>query len=59
MSGLALVASLDINPFSYATTELNADTNSASQYYFLFYHYLVDGSELEYFGTTQRDTFYQ
>ena len=57
MSGLSLgVASL--YPYSYATAELNADPNSASQYSqgFGFYHYLVDGSELEYFDTTQRDT---
>ena len=57
MSGLALgVASL--SPLSYATAELNADPNSASQYSqgFGFYHLANDGSEVENFGTTQRDT---
>ena len=57
MSGLALgVASL--SPFTYATAELNADPNSASQYSqgFGFYHLANDGSEVENFGTTQRDT---
>ena len=57
MSGLALgVASL--YPLSYATAELNADPNSASQYSqgFGFYHLANDGSEVENFGTTQRDT---
>ena len=57
MSGLALgVASL--SPLSYATAELNADPNSDSQYSqgFGFYHLANDGSEVEKFGTTQRDT---
>jgi hypothetical protein len=57
MSGLALgVASL--SPLSYAGAELNADPNSASQYSqgFGFYHLANDGSEIENFGTTQRDT---
>ena len=55
-SGLQVgVASLA--PLSYATAELNAEPNSASQYSqgFGFYH-LVNGSEVENFGTTQRDT---
>tara|TARA_B100000963_G_scaffold118770_1_gene103419 strand:- start:2730 stop:4022 length:1293 start_codon:yes stop_codon:yes gene_type:complete len=55
MSGLQLgIASL--NPLSYATVELNADPNSASQYSqgFGFYH-LLNGSETEKFGSTQRD----
>ncbi len=57
MSGLALgVASL--SPLSYATAELNADPNSDSQYSqgFGFYHLANNGSEVENFGTTQRDT---
>jgi hypothetical protein len=57
MSGLALgVASL--SPLSYATAELNADPNSDSKYAqgFGFYHLTNDGSEVENFGTTQRDT---
>ena len=56
MSGLQVgVASL--YPLSYATAELNAEPNSASQYSqgFGFYH-LANGSEIENFGTTQRDT---
>jgi hypothetical protein len=55
MSGLQLgIASL--NPLSYATVELNAEPNSASQYSqgFGFYH-LLNGSETEKFGSTQRD----
>ena len=55
-SGLQVgVASLA--PLSYATVELNAEPNAASQYSqgFGFYH-LVNGSEVENFGTTQRDT---
>lgn len=57
MSGLALgVASL--SPLTYATAELNADPNSASQYSqgFGFYHLENNGSEVENFATTQRDT---
>ena len=57
MSGLVVgVASL--SPLSYAGAELNADPNSASQYSqgFGFYHLANDGSEVEKFGTTQRDT---
>ena len=57
MSGLVLgVASL--SPLSYAGAELNADPNSDSQYSqgFGFYHLANDGSEVENFGTTQRDT---
>ncbi|MDC0369294.1 hypothetical protein OAN13_06320 [Opitutales bacterium] len=56
-SGLQVgVASL--YPLSYATAELNADPNSGSQYSqgFGFYHLANDGSEIENFGTTQRDT---
>ncbi|MDC3335094.1 hypothetical protein OAV71_01170 [Opitutales bacterium] len=55
MSGLQLgIASL--NPLSYATVELNAEPNSASKYSqgFGFYH-LLNGSETEKFGSTQRD----
>jgi hypothetical protein len=55
MSGLQLgIASL--NPLSYAIVELNAEPNSASQYSqgFGFYH-LLNGSETEKFGSTQRD----
>ena len=57
MSGLQVgVASL--YPLSYATAELNADPNSGSQYSqgFGFYHLANNGSEVEEFGTTQRDT---
>ena len=57
MSGLALgVASL--SPLTYATAELNADPNSVSQYSqgFGFYHLENNGSEVENFATTQRDT---
>ena len=57
MSGLVVgVASL--SPLSYAGAELNADPNSDSQYSqgFGFYHLANDGSEIEKFGTTQRDT---
>ncbi|MDC3282594.1 LamG domain-containing protein, partial [Opitutales bacterium] len=57
MSGLALgVASL--SPLTYATAELNADPNSASQYSqgFGFYHLENNGSEVENFATTLRDT---
>ena len=56
-SGLQVgVASL--YPLSYATAELNADPNSDSQYSqgFGFYHLANDESEIENFGTTQRDT---
>ena len=55
MSGLQLgIASL--NPLSYATVELNAEPNSASQYSqgFGFYH-LLNGSDVENFGTTERN----
>ena len=57
MSGLQVgVASL--YPLSLATAELNAEPNSASQYSqgFGFYHITNNGSEVENFGTTQRDT---
>ena len=56
-SGLQVgVASL--NPLSFATAELNAEPNSESQYSqgFGFYHLANNGTEVENFGTTQRDT---
>ena len=57
MSGLqAGVASL--SPLSYATAELNADPNTDSLYSqgFGFYYLANNESEVEEFGTTQRDT---
>ena len=57
-SGSGLQAGIaSLNPFSYASVELNADPSSQSLYSqgFGFYH-LINGSEIETFDSTQHDT---